>query len=259
MTTYPAARRQKPDRDQAANAAEAEGDAILAVLRRIGDHWQQPTDCVGWSVRDITAHLVGQAEDLASLFTVTRRIRHGRRHFPDRIELDALTAQQIADHTEDSGPQLVTAFATAWPRALRSVRRMPAVIRNRTIRPGIPDPPRWTIGYLQDIIYSRDLWMHRVDLCRATDQPMVFDDHDRWIVNEVIRDLAASWTGPAVTLELTGPAGDKFQLGDSAPTGHVRADAVDFLRGLSGRPVDHALAARNAPAVRALQTARVTF
>ncbi|WP_163570011.1 maleylpyruvate isomerase N-terminal domain-containing protein [Fodinicola feengrottensis] len=138
MTTYPAARRQKPDRDQAANAAEAEGDAILAVLRRIGDHWQQPTDCVGWSVRDITAHLVGQAEDLASLFTVTRRIRHGRRHFPDRIELDALTAQQIADHTEDSGPQLV--------RPSRRPGRARAALgtSDASSHPQPYDPPRHT-------------------------------------------------------------------------------------------------------------------
>jgi MDMPI C-terminal domain len=38
-----------------------------------------------------------------------------------------------------------------------------------------------------------------------------------------------------VLLELTGPAGSRWTLGHGAPAATVRADAVDYLRALSGR------------------------
>jgi hypothetical protein len=30
----------------------------------------------------------------------------------------------------------------------------------------------WTYGYVLDVILTRDTWMNRVDIARATDRPM---------------------------------------------------------------------------------------
>lgn len=89
-----------------------------------------------------------------------------------------------------------------------------------------------------DALGLRDLWMHRVDLARATGRPLVLGAHDREIVAQVIADLGHAWDGPPVLLELTGPAGGGWTLGDGTPVATVRADAVGYLRALSGRD-DH--------------------
>lgn len=90
-------------------------------------------------------------------------------------------------------------------------------------------------SFLFDLIYSRDLWMHRLDLARATGQPFVIGDHDQHIVAQVVRDLAAQWPAAPVALELTGPAGGSWVIGSGEPVAVVRADAVAYMRALAGR------------------------
>ena len=42
-----------------------------------------------------------------------------------------------------------------------------------------PVVERWTLGYLVDVIYLRDMWMHRVDTSRAVGRPLVLTaEHD---------------------------------------------------------------------------------
>ena len=92
-----------------------------------------------------------------------------------------------------------------WPRAVQARRRWPAALRRIPLSAGIPGIPRFSLGYLLDIIYNRDLWMHRLDLARATGLPFQTGDHARHIVAQAARDLALTWTAAPVALELTGP------------------------------------------------------
>ena len=101
-----------------------------------------------------------------------------------------------------------------------------------------PGQSRWPVAYLLDVILNRDLWMHRVDLSRATGRPLVSGGHDQQIVAQVVRDLALGWSAAPVALELTGPAGGFWRLGSGDPVAVVRADAVAYLRALSGRDDD---------------------
>ena len=126
-------------------------------------------------------------------------------------------AVQVAEHRDAAGPDLVERFAAEWPRAVRARRRRPAVLRRLPIDLGIPGVPRAPLRYLLDVIYNRDLWMHRVDLARAAGHPFVVGEHDREIVAQVVRELAARWTGPPVALELTGPAGGSWTWTTSGP------------------------------------------
>lgn len=118
-----------------------------------------------------------------------------------------------------------------------------------------------SVGHLLDTIYNRDLWMHRVDLARATGQPLVVGEHDRLIVEQVIRDLALTWSGAPVVLELTGPAGGTWLIGSGEPASVVRADAVAYLRALGGRDPDVPLelVSGSDAALAAARRARVVF
>jgi len=84
-----------------------------------------------------------------------------------------------------------------------------------------------------DVIYTRDAWMHRVDLARATEQPLeLTSDHDGRVVADVVRDWADRHSRP-FRLELDGPAGGSYASGVDGE-GHS-LDAVEFCRILSGR------------------------
>jgi hypothetical protein len=102
------------------------------------------------------------------------------------------------------------------------------------------DPPfdaeRWKFGYLVDRIFTRDTWMHRLDLCRATDREMTITaDHD----GRLVADVVAEWArrhGEPFSLVLTGPAGGRWTThGSGAPEIEIEMDALDFCWTLAGR------------------------
>ena len=53
--------------DQVAEVATAELQASLALLENLAEaDWSAPTDCAGWTVHELTAHLAGQYQGLAT-------------------------------------------------------------------------------------------------------------------------------------------------------------------------------------------------
>jgi uncharacterized protein (TIGR03083 family) len=174
----PAARLPQTDPDHAQAVAHAEGRATLELLGALGsDDWTRPTDCTEWDVRSLVAHLVAQCQDRIHLASMARRELLGRRRYPDKAPVDAYMAVGVDDHRAASGP--------SWSSASRGCGPAP---------PG-PDQPRWRLDYALDVIYSRDLWRHRIDLARAGGRPFVLGDHDRQIVAQVVRDLGRGWSG----------------------------------------------------------------
>lgn len=237
-----AARLPQADQVQAAAVGAAEGQAALELLGKLtGGDWSRPTDCAEWDVRALVSHLVAQCEDNISMATMLRRELQGRRRYPDRAAVDAHMAVQLDDHRANSGPQLAERFAELWPDAVGARGRRARLLRRATVSSGVPGTPRVSVGYVLDVIYNRDLWMHRLDLARATGHPFTAGDHDRKIVEQAVRDVAVSWTGRPVTLELTGPAGGRWLIGQGDPVAAIRADATAYMRALSGRDDNVAL------------------
>jgi len=131
--------------------------------------------------------------------------------------------------------QISGRFAARAPRAARARRRAPGFIRRR----GLPDlqpvggrDEAWTIGYLIDVILTRDPWMHRADIARATGADHVLTaEHDGVLVADVVAEWAARH-GQPYTLHLTGPAGGTWASGQGPL---IETDAVEFSRLVSGR------------------------
>ncbi|MEV0007326.1 maleylpyruvate isomerase family mycothiol-dependent enzyme [Streptomyces sp. NPDC047973] len=244
---------------------EAELRATLSTFRELPDaDWQRPTPCTGWTVRDMLAHTVGQYEELPRPWVAVRRIRRAARSHPHLGRLDGHNEMQIEDRRAVPGRELIGALAHYAPQALIALRRVPAAARRR-IRPSILYPeakalPDDSLDYLGNVLVARDTWMHRVDLADATGTAPVLDGHDREIVEQVVLDLALTWTGPAVEIDLHGPPGGRHLLGIGDPAATLHADALDFARHLSGRPVRGSLEIEGEPAARdALTAARVVF
>lgn len=95
-------------------------------------------------------------------------------------------------------------------------------------------PETWKMSYLLDTVLTRDVWMHRVDIARATGRELVLTpDHDGRLVADVVKEWARRHAKP-FDLRLEGPAGGTFtSAGGGGET--ITIDAVDFCRILSGR------------------------
>jgi uncharacterized protein (TIGR03083 family) len=232
-------RRPRMDRQVAMQLAETEYRRFLDLLRALSpDDWRRATDCPGWDVRAIAGHTTGMALMATGLKETLRQTIVSKRR--GGVPLDALTALQVEEHAALTTSELLDRFAAIGPRAARGRRRMPAVVR----RMALPEPQdvggateRWTNGYLVDSILTRDPWMHRMDICRATGRaPVLTADHDGLLVADVVDEWAGRHRRP-YQLDLTGPAGGTFVGGGDGPT--LSLDAVDFCRILSGRKPDH--------------------
>jgi uncharacterized protein (TIGR03083 family) len=243
---------------EAARLAATEFDQVIALLGRLTpDDWAKPTSCEAWDVRDMVAHVVGMAEMQASvreLAHVGRTARAAAKRDGGPM-IDAMTATQVRDRADLSPRQLVDRLVEVAPRAVRARRRIPAPLR-RGVRMK-QDPPfateRWTLGYLFDIVCTRDPWMHRLDISRATGRAMdLRPDHD----GRLVADLVADWArrhGRPFRLTLTGPAGGRWRSGPSADDApgaspeNIELDTLDFCWALSGRAPGEGLLATPVP------------
>jgi len=244
-TRTPAPGRSTPwvapiDHDLAMRFAATEyerGGEILAQLD--AGQWSAPTVNTGWDVRATAGHMVGMMEMTSGLFPLIRQqvtAQRAARRTGAPVSIDELTALQVRLNAGLTVDQLIDRYRTLAPKAVRGRRRVPAAIRRRTL----PErqivngqPERWTLGYLLDVILTRDPFMHRLDIHAATGlPPRITAEHDGRIVDGVVREWAERH-GKPYTLELTGPAGGHWSSGDGEP---IRLDALDFCRIVSGRP-----------------------
>jgi len=247
----------------AARAVDAEQQAALDLLSTLAaEDWERPTDCAGWTVRDLVAHMLCQYEELASTRLMFGRLIRGMRRYPALSRLDAHNRVQIEDTAGLTHAQLLDRLALAGPRAVQALERTPAVLRRipglRLY--GVEQLPDQRLAYLWDVLVVRDPWMHRLDLCRAIARPVEPTDHDAVVVGQVVRDLARTWHGPTVTLELTGPPRGQWIIGSGESAATLRADALDYCRVLSGRQSEGPLqTSGDAATATALAAVRVQF
>lgn len=244
-------RRCRLDRRTAMRLAAREYTRFADALGSLGPaDWDQPTDCPAWDVRRLACHAVGMAEMAAGIREGNRqrRIAGADAAAQDIVFLDALTALQVREREDWTPARVIEGARSVGPRAVRGRRMTPFFIRRRPMP--VPqvvngESEMWSIGYLVDIILTRDPWMHRVDVSRATGKPMVLTaDHDGVIVSDVVEEWAERHGRP-YRLTLTGPAGGTWSSGADGPV--IEMDAVEFCRVVSGRGSGDGLLATQVP------------
>ena len=244
------------DRREAGRLAAAENQRFVDLVRSLEPaNWSASTDCPLWDVRAMVGHLLGSMEGNASFRQFVHQFRAGKKAAGDGPDIDGMTAVQVTERAGLTTDEVVAQLVAIAPKAAKARLRIPWPMRAAPIKTEVAGKPEtWKLGFLMDIIFTRDTWMHRIDISRAIGRgPVLTDDHD----GRLIADVVADWSrrhGQPFTLELTGPAGGTYTSGDGRtdtaarpvasggtdPSGGdggevITVDAVEFCRTLSGR------------------------
>jgi uncharacterized protein (TIGR03083 family) len=223
------------DRPTLMRLASTEYDRVATMFASLSDDdWARPTDCPDWDVRAMAAHMLGMVEMAASIREGSRQQKAATKR--GGVFIDALTALQVAERADMTPAQITDRFRDLGPRAARARRRTPWFIRRRRMSVtqavgGVEET--WTMGYLIDTILTRDPWMHRIDISRATGRPLELTaDHDAILVSDVVTEWAGRHRCPC-RLDLTGVAGGSWAFGVGGP--QIAMDAIEFCRTVARR------------------------
>jgi uncharacterized protein (TIGR03083 family) len=224
------------DHDEAMVLATEEWNRLLTLIDSLtSEEWQRPTDCAGWDVRAVMGHLLGMLALQADPEERARQLKAAAALSArnNTLRIDELTGLQVAEHAALSTAELRAALHRAVPRGLAARRDLPPEVQRAPYDPELPGEGMWTVGYLFDIIHTRDPWLHRVDICRATGRTLELSpEHDGRIVENVVAEWRGKHAQP-FELTLTGPAGGRYLAGGGGEQHEL--DAIEFCRALSGR------------------------
>jgi uncharacterized protein (TIGR03083 family) len=219
---------------------------MLEQLQR-GD-WSKQTVCTDWDVKQLVAHVLGFAESNASVRVFARGMRRGRRRAAEKgydLFVHGMNEIQVEEREHLTPAGLVGRWSEIWPKALKGRKRFPPFMRPIPVEFGPPIGKKPIGSYLIDVVFTRDTWMHRIDVCRAEGiDPVLTSEHD----GRLIEDMVAEWArvhGIAFTLHLDGPAGGSFVSGSGGD--ELTIDAVEWIWILSGRGTGAGLLEKELP------------
>ncbi len=241
------------DHREAMAITAVENARLGEALAELDDtDWVLPTDCTGWDVRALVVHLIGSAEAQASPVEFVRQLRAGRRltaEIGGSHWVDGLNEAQLRARADLPVASLPALWSKASAAGLAARTRMPAPLRALPVLPlgeALGTDLGWKpIGYLFGIGFTRDVWMHRVDLARATGRPVALTaEHDGRIISDIVAEWATLHADP-FRLHLSGIAGGEYRRGTDGEV--VELDAVEFCRVLCGRAEARGVLAHRLP------------
>ena len=218
---------------EATPLARSQYDALLTTLRSLDEaQWNAPTDCELWTVKDIAAHLCAWAELITSFSEARRVVRaaFARRKEMGNI-LDAANQVQVDARSSLTTGELLARMDEMLPKMVKARRRLGRY--GRYVPLAGPPAGFYNLGFLANVIFTRDTFMHRIDICRATGAPLDLGDSEKRIVADIVADWLRRGSG-AVRVVLTGPAGGVYVAGSGARA-EISADAVELCRFFAGR------------------------
>lgn len=177
--------------DLARRAAAYQYAALAQELRSLSDEdWSKPTDCDRWDVQGIVAHLIGWMEALTSFKEFRHLLRSGikRKEELGNI-LDAANEQQVDDRPHLSPQQIIDRYEEMYPRFLKLRSRLGAFGRAVPIYDPVVAGGT-NLGFYANVIFTRDTFMHRVDIARAVGRDFECVAEDRAVMADVVKDWA---------------------------------------------------------------------
>jgi uncharacterized protein (TIGR03083 family) len=225
------------DRHEAAHLAAFELDQVLNLLEMLdGDDWTQPTECTEWNVRAMAGHLAGGCAGWARWRDFRRQTLMNPYIRKAAMPIDAINRREVEDRAHLTPRQVIDELRVVGPAAIRNRKNLPALLRRIKIS-AAPLPGKMSVAYLADVIYPRDQWMHRMDLCRATGKAWVINpDHDRRLLGLILLDMATVLAGRlSLVVHVTGALTASYRIGHGEPQAEIDIDLFTLNRRSSGR------------------------
>ena len=229
-------------------------DTVLAGL--VDEQWQSQTPLPGWTVHDVTAHLIGTESMLQGIATPDADIDIATLEHV-RNDIGVLNERWVRTMRNTSPVDLLDEFRTTTGRRREQLTAMGEDDWNQvTVTPAGPD----TYGRFMRV-RDFDCWMHLNDIRDALDQPAADPtgpaaglalDEMAASMGFVVGKLGKAPDGSRVAIELTGPLARTINVaidgrgrvvddfGGQQPTTTITLDALLFTRLAGGRAsVDH--------------------
>jgi uncharacterized protein (TIGR03083 family) len=223
---------------EATELAESQYGKLITTLHDLSEEeWNAPTDCDRWRVRDIVAHMMGWAEAIISPPEMIRQARAARKRKAELGgSLNAQNEVQVDERRDMTTAELLAEFEGLVPRFVKRRRIMGGA--GRYVPYYSSALGRTNLGFVMNVIFTRDAFMHRVDITRATKRDLDLGDPERRLVADAAKQWARE-SDAVARLHFTGPAGGYFFTADN-PAATITGDAIEFCRMLTGR-ADHSV------------------
>ncbi|MBC7631957.1 maleylpyruvate isomerase family mycothiol-dependent enzyme [Aeromicrobium sp.] len=222
-------------------------DAVLSLAPSLDEtDWSTPTDCPGWTVKDVLAHLAHLETELCSIAQNTHDVTGAHEL------VSSYTEAGVAERRHRTPTELIDELTAAVE--LRSSRLVDVPDDPATPAPVTPGGISWTWDKLLRN-RSLDMWVHEQDIRRAIGRPggldstgaqiatMTFSLAMPFILGKKVRPPASSivhWdvTG-AVPLDLAVQIGDDGRASPvnlvGQPTTTLSMDSETFTALAAGR------------------------
>jgi uncharacterized protein (TIGR03083 family) len=230
-----------PTADEACSLLQTEFARFMSLIKALDpDDWAKPTACTAWTVQNMLAH---QAGGYASGTGYREMIRqYSAKRKPGQLPEDATNELQVSERAGRSPADLIAELNTVGPVAIQKWAYQFRLAKLVTELVKVPHPVAGVLSFkhLMWVIHSRDTWMHRLDICRATGRHFEQTaEHDgriaALVMLDVERALSKLLDGNAIVFELTGIAGGNWKVGGGEPVAQVKMDTLDFNIFVSGR------------------------
>ena len=167
------------------------GASMTSLLRNLSEEeWGLVTRCAPWTVKDVVAHLVGWGEAFTSVKELrSQLVRAFKRSKEFGNATDAQNNIQVEDRADLTGPELTEQLDRLIPREGIVRRRFGTALRYLPLYSSYLDGP-FTAGYLFNVIFLRDLLIHRLDICAATGREPSFTYADERVIADMLKDWA---------------------------------------------------------------------
>ena len=167
------------------------GEAFTSLLADLTpEEWAATTRCAPWTVKDISAHLLGWAEALTSVRELSSQVARGvRRSREFGNPTDAQNNIQVEDRAHLSPAEIVDRLRVLLPKESVTRRRFGTALRFVPLYTSYLGGPT-TAGYLFNTIFLRDLVIHRLDIYDATGRDPVVTPSDERVMSDMLKDWA---------------------------------------------------------------------
>jgi uncharacterized protein (TIGR03083 family) len=226
-------------KEEAGQLARVELGRVIDLLEQLaGEDWEQATDCTEWNVKQMAAHLSGACAGHASWGEFRRQYVTNPHMKLREDKIHGVNRRQVIDRAGQAPAEHIAELKAVGERAIRTRQRIPGIIR--AIRAPLQPLGVVPVRYLLDTIYTRDQWMHRMDICRATGHDMhMTHAHDGRLMDLVAADMATKLNGKlpgTIELHLTGPIDLSYRFeSQPEPYARVTIDIMEINRRASGR------------------------